>query len=153
MDKLFKPWTTLSPVPPKFQSCYLFPSVETDGQNKSNPAAWHVTHTLFNFDIWGTGCQSNLFLEVWICCPSTVCTLKLFRIHINLGCLSSLLSKAFFRNPSLFDVKMTSDQMLLLFFYHPRWCNIVWSCWSSPEFRFYSPAFSVFQIWIPTKSY
>jgi len=71
MDKLFKPWTTLSPAPPKFQSCFLLPRVETGGQNKSNPTAWHVTHTLFNYDIWGSGCQSNFFLEVWIFCPST----------------------------------------------------------------------------------
>ena len=56
MDKLFKPWTTLSPAPPKFQSCCLLPRVETGGQNKSNPTAWHITHTFFNFDIWGKGC-------------------------------------------------------------------------------------------------
>ena len=56
MDKLFKPWTTLSPAPPKFQSCCLLPRVETGGQNKSNPTAWHITHTFFNFDIWGRGC-------------------------------------------------------------------------------------------------
>ena len=46
---------TLDPAPPKFQSCFLPPRVETGGQNKSNPTAWHVTHTLFNFDIWGRG--------------------------------------------------------------------------------------------------
>ena len=56
MDKLFKPWATLSPAPPKFQSCCLLPRVETGGQNKSNPTAWHITHTFFNFDIWGRGC-------------------------------------------------------------------------------------------------
>jgi len=60
MDKLFKPWTTLSPAPPKFQSCFLLPRVETGGQNKSNPTAWHITHTFFNFDIWGRGCRPIL---------------------------------------------------------------------------------------------
>ena len=59
-------------APTKFQSCFFLPRVETGGQNKSNPTAWHVTHTLFNFDKWGRGCQSNLLLEVWIFCPSTV---------------------------------------------------------------------------------
>ena len=43
-------------APPKFQSCCLLPRVETGGQNKSNPTAWHITHTFFNFDIWGRGC-------------------------------------------------------------------------------------------------
>ena len=75
MDKSFKPWPTLSPAA-QFQSRFLLPRVEMGGQNKSNPTAWHVTHTLWNFDIWGRGCQSNLFLEVWICCPSTVCSFK-----------------------------------------------------------------------------
>ena len=60
MDKLFKPWTTLSPAPPKFQSCFLLPRVETGGQNKSNPTAWHKAHTFFNFDIWGRGCRPIL---------------------------------------------------------------------------------------------
>ena len=60
MDKLFKPWTTLSPAPPKFQSCFLLPRVETGGQNKSNPTAWHKPHTFFNFDIWGRGCRPIL---------------------------------------------------------------------------------------------
>ena len=56
----------------KFQSCCFLPRVETGGQKKSNPTAGHVTHTLFNFDIWGRRCQSNLFLKVWIFCPSMV---------------------------------------------------------------------------------
>ena len=60
MDKLFNPWTTLSPAPPKFQSCFLLPRVETGGQNKSNPTAWHKAHTFFNFDIWGRGCRPIL---------------------------------------------------------------------------------------------
>ena len=55
MDKLLKPWTTLSPAPPKFQSCFLLPRVETGGQNKSNPTAWHVTHALFKFLTFGEG--------------------------------------------------------------------------------------------------
>ena len=47
------------PRPPEFQSCFLLPRVERGGQKKSPPTAWHVTHTLFNFDTWGQGCQSN----------------------------------------------------------------------------------------------
>ena len=39
MDKSFKPWTTLSRAPPKFQSCFLLPRVETGGQKKSNRTA------------------------------------------------------------------------------------------------------------------
>ena len=61
MDKLFKPWTALSPAPPKLQSCSLFWRVETGGQNKSNPTAWHVTHTLFNFDNLGKGVSVQYF--------------------------------------------------------------------------------------------
>ena len=61
------------PRPPRFQSCFLLPRVETGGQKKSNRTAWHVTHTSFNFGIWGQGCQSNLFLKVWIFCPSADC--------------------------------------------------------------------------------
>ena len=72
------------PRPQKFQSCSLLPRVETGGQNKSNPTAWHVMHTLFNFDSWGRGCQSNIFLEVWIFCPSTVCVSALAGLSMQL---------------------------------------------------------------------
>ena len=40
------PGQLYSPRPPKFQSCFLLPRVETGGQKKSSPTAWHVTHTL-----------------------------------------------------------------------------------------------------------
>ena len=104
----------------------------------------------FIFKLQGTMFTSPCMGSTKILMFINICTLKLFRIYINLGCLSSLLSKAFLRNPSLFDAKMISDQTL--FFCHPRWCKIVWSFWASPEFRFYS-VFSVFEFWIPTKSY
>ena len=63
----YSTWTTLSPAPPKFQSCFLLPR-----QNKSNPTAWHVTRTRCLTLTFGEGASSNPFLEVWIICPSTV---------------------------------------------------------------------------------
>ena len=59
------------PRPPNFKVVVFFQGVETGGQNKSNPTAWHITHTFFNFDIWGRGVFQSL-LGVWIFCPSTV---------------------------------------------------------------------------------
>ena len=60
-DRRYSRWTNYStldnfiPRPPKFQSCFLLPTVETGGQKKSNPTAWHVTHTL------GTGVSVQSF--------------------------------------------------------------------------------------------
>lgn len=114
------------------------------GENaKTLETKWVYSHKTIRFCMKGISffqLQGPMFTSP--CMGSTkilmfinICTLKLFRIYINLGCLSSLLSKAFLRNPSLFDAKMISDQTL--FFCHPRWCKIVWSFWASPEFRFY----------------
>ena len=106
MDKLFKPWTTLSPAPPKFQSCFLLPRVETGGQNKSNPTAWHVTHTFFNFDIWGRGCR-----------PILSSRFEYF-VHLrsgNVGCLwdASILCR---KNGKITYIEYTSNLFLIFCF-------------------------------------
>ena len=41
MDKFFNPWTTLSPAPPKFQSCFLLPRVELRRVDKTNQTPQH----------------------------------------------------------------------------------------------------------------
>ena len=46
--------------PRNFKVVFFFQGLRTGGQNKSNPTAWHVTHTFFNFDIWGRGCRPIL---------------------------------------------------------------------------------------------
>ena len=102
MDKLFKPWTTLSPAPPKFQSCFLLPRVETGGQNKSNPTAWHKAHTFFNFDIWGRGCR-----------PILSSRFEYF-VHLqsrNVGCLwdASILCR---KNGMITYIEYTSNSLL-----------------------------------------
>ena len=51
------------PAPPKKnQSRFLLPRVETGGQKKSTPTAWHVTHTFFIY-LWhlGTGVSVQSF--------------------------------------------------------------------------------------------
>ena len=113
MDKIFKPWTTLSPAPPKFQSCFLLPRVETGGQNKSNPTAWHVTHTLFNFDIWGRGCRPILSSRVWIICPSTVWRIIIVIPIRNTVSSSFAILKCFFNVKALLDISGEANQRLL----------------------------------------
>ena len=76
---IFKPWTTLSPAPPpKFQRCFLLPRAETGGQKKSNPTAGHVTHSPFNFDMWGRGVSVQSF-------PQGLKILSIYGTNILIG--------------------------------------------------------------------
>ena len=64
MDKIFKPWTTLTPQPPNFEVAFFSPRGLDGWTKETNP--WNVTHTLFNIDIWdgtGTGVSCQSFLQ------------------------------------------------------------------------------------------
>ena len=100
--KYSNPGQLYPPRPPNFKVVFFFQGVETGGQNKSNPTAWHKAHTFFNFDIWGRGCR-----------PILSSRFEYF-VHLrsrNVGCLwdASILCR---KNGMITYIEYTSNSLL-----------------------------------------